>query len=54
MTDSFANRVTRWDTPEKIRMTEMFVIELLRNVMLKNEGKAFEIGTGTGLVADSA
>jgi Methylase involved in ubiquinone/menaquinone biosynthesis len=50
MIDNFASRAAEWDSPEKVRMTQLFVRELLRNVMLKSNWKALEIGAGTGLV----
>lgn len=50
MIDSFASRAAEWDSPEKVRMTQIFVRELLNNVMLKSDWKALEIGAGTGLV----
>jgi ubiquinone/menaquinone biosynthesis C-methylase UbiE len=50
MIDSFASRASEWDSPEKMRMTQIFVQELLRNVMLRSDWKVLEIGAGTGLV----
>lgn len=48
--DNFALRAAEWDTPEKTKMTEIFVAEMLRNVSLQLHWKALEIGAGTGLV----
>jgi ubiquinone/menaquinone biosynthesis C-methylase UbiE len=50
MIDSFASRASEWDSPEKVRMTQIFVQELLSNVVLKSDWKALEVGAGTGLV----
>ena len=50
MIDNFASRAAEWDSAEKIGMTDIFVSEMLRNVMLDKKWKALEIGAGTGLV----
>jgi len=50
MNDNFAHRAAEWDSPEKTKMTEIFVAEMLRYVSLESHWKALEIGAGTGLV----
>lgn len=50
MNDNFAHRAAEWDSPEKTKMTEIFVAEMLRLVDIQNDWKALEIGAGTGLV----
>jgi predicted TPR repeat methyltransferase len=50
MNDNFANRATDWDSPEKTKMTEIFVAEMLKHVKPQRSWKAMEIGAGTGLV----
>lgn len=50
MTDNFAHRAAEWDSPEKIKMTEIFVAELLKHISPQKNWKALEIGAGTGLV----
>ena len=50
MTDNFAHRAAEWDSPEKIKMTEIFVSELLKHISPQKNWKALEIGAGTGLV----
>lgn len=50
MNDNFAHRAAEWDSPEKTKMTEIFVAEMLSHVSLNPEWKALEIGAGTGLV----
>ncbi len=50
MNDNFAHRAAEWDSPEKTRMTEIFVTEMLRHVSPQTHWKALEIGAGTGLV----
>lgn len=50
MNDNFAHRAAEWDSPEKVKMTEVFVTELLQHVVLQKNWKALEIGSGTGLV----
>jgi len=50
MNDEFAHRAADWDAPEKVKMTEVFVAEVLKHVNLKPEWKGLEIGAGTGLV----
>ncbi|MDD4992291.1 MAG: class I SAM-dependent methyltransferase [Paludibacter sp.] len=50
MNDNFAHRAAEWDSPEKIKMTEIFVAEMLQQVELKKTWKALELGAGTGLV----
>jgi ubiquinone/menaquinone biosynthesis C-methylase UbiE len=49
-TDNFAHRAAEWDSPEKTKMTEIFVAEMLRFVSPQSHWKALEIGAGTGLV----
>lgn len=48
--DNFAHRAADWDTPEKTKMTEIFVAEMLRKIKPEPKWKALEIGAGTGLV----
>jgi len=50
MNDNFAHRAADWDTPEKTKMTEIFVGEMLRKIQPSSNWKALEIGAGTGLV----
>lgn len=50
MNDTFAHRAADWDNPEKIKMTDAFVTEMLRHVTPQPRWKAMEIGAGTGLV----
>ena len=50
MEDNFAHRAAEWDSPEKTRMTETFVAEMLKQVKLEKDWKALEVGAGTGLV----
>ena len=50
MTDNFAHRAAEWDSPEKTKMTETFVAEMLKHVTPQKSWKALEIGAGTGLV----
>ena len=50
MKDNFAHRAAEWDSPEKTKMTEIFVAEMLRHINPQPHWKALEIGAGTGLV----
>lgn len=50
MEDNFAHRAAEWDTPQKVRMTEVFVKELQQVVDIQSHWKALEVGAGTGLV----
>ncbi|MDR3653325.1 MAG: class I SAM-dependent methyltransferase [Paludibacter sp.] len=50
MIDNFAGRAAEWDSAEKIGMTNIFVNEMLKKVLLKKDFKALEVGSGTGLV----
>ncbi len=50
MNDNFAHRAAEWDTPQKTKMTEIFVTEMLRKINPISSWKALEIGAGTGLV----
>lgn len=50
MRDNFAHRAAEWDSPEKIKMTETFVAEMLKHVSPQKSWKSLEIGAGTGLV----
>lgn len=50
MKDNFAHRAAEWDSPEKTKMTEIFVAEMLRHIEPQSHWKALEIGAGTGLV----
>ena len=50
MTDNFAHRAAEWDSPEKVKMTETFVAEMLKHVTPHKSWKALEVGAGTGLV----
>lgn len=50
MTDKFAHKAAGWDQPDKIKMSDKFVAELLKQVDLQPHWKALEIGAGTGLV----
>ena len=50
MIDSFAAKASDWDSPDKLKMTDKFVAELLSHVTPQPSWKILEIGTGTGLV----
>lgn len=50
MKDNFADRAADWDSPEKTKMTEIFVAEMKRLVNFNPKWKALEVGAGTGLV----
>ena len=50
MTDTFAHKAAGWDQPDKIRMSDKFVAELLKHIDLQPHWKGLEIGAGTGLV----
>jgi Methylase involved in ubiquinone/menaquinone biosynthesis len=50
MNDNFAHRAADWDSPEKTKMTKIFVSEMLKHIQLQKKWKAIEIGAGTGLV----
>jgi len=50
MIDTFATKAANWDSPDKVKMTQKFVAELLLQVQPMSSWKALEIGTGTGLV----
>lgn len=50
MNDNFAHRAAEWDSPEKTKMTEIFVTKMLEHVKPEKTWKALEIGAGTGLV----
>lgn len=50
MIDNFAHRAAEWDSPEKTKMTEIFVAEMLRYIEPQENWKALEVGAGTGLV----
>ena len=50
MTDTFAHKAAGWDQPDKIRMSDKFVAELLKLIDLQPHWKGLEIGAGTGLV----
>lgn len=47
--DKFAGRAATWDNPEKIKMTDKFVTEMLLHVTPHADARALEIGAGTGL-----
>ncbi len=48
--DQFADRAPYWDSPDKVRMAESFVEEVLRHVTPQGAWRGLEIGAGTGLV----
>ncbi|MFB6342128.1 class I SAM-dependent methyltransferase [Saccharicrinis sp. FJH62] len=50
MIDNFAEKAADWDSPQKIKMTEKYVSELLKLITLHKNQKALELGAGTGLV----
>ncbi|MFV0390758.1 MAG: class I SAM-dependent methyltransferase [Paludibacteraceae bacterium] len=50
MTDYFLSRAAEWDKPEKIKMADNFVNEVLQYVKPFSDWKGLEIGAGTGLV----
>lgn len=47
--DKFANRAAGWDNPEKIKMTDKFITEMLLHVTPHADARALEIGAGIGL-----
>jgi len=50
MNDTFSTKAANWDSPDKVKMTQKFVTELLLQVQPLSSWKTLEIGTGTGLV----
>ncbi|MEI6752241.1 MAG: class I SAM-dependent methyltransferase [Paludibacter sp.] len=50
MNDNFSAKAAQWDSPDKIKMTQKFLSEMLFNVNPLHSWKAMEIGVGTGLV----
>jgi len=50
MIDNFADRAAEWDSPQKTKMTKLFVAEMLSYIQPQSTWKAMEIGAGTGLV----
>jgi len=50
MIDTFVTKAADWDSPDKVKMTQKFVAELLLHIQPQSSWKALEIGTGTGLV----
>ena len=50
MNDNFSSKAAQWDSPDKIKMTQRFLSEMLFNVNPLQSWKAMEIGAGTGLV----
>jgi len=48
--DTFKARAAQWDNPNKIARTQKFLQEMWLHVKPSSHWKAFEIGTGTGLV----
>ncbi|MEI8271633.1 MAG: class I SAM-dependent methyltransferase [Paludibacter sp.] len=50
MNDNFKAKAAQWDSPDKIKMTQKFLSEMLFNVNPLQSWKAMEIGAGTGLV----
>jgi len=50
MIDTFITKAADWDSPDKVKMTQKFVAELLLQIQPLPSWKALEIGTGTGLV----
>jgi len=50
MNDNFITKAARWDNPDKIKMTQKFLSEMLLHVNPQSGWKAMEIGAGTGLV----
>jgi len=50
MNDNFKAKAAQWDSPDKIKMTQKFLSEMLFNVNPLHGWKAMEIGAGTGLV----
>jgi len=50
MIDTFVTKAADWDSPDKVKMTQKFVAELLLHIQPLPSWKALEIGTGTGLV----
>ncbi len=50
MNDNFSAKAVQWDSPDKIKMTQKFLSEMLLHVNPQLNWKALEIGAGTGLV----
>ena len=50
MNDNFKAKAAQWDSPDKIKMTQKFLSEMLLHVNPQSDWKALEIGAGTGLV----
>lgn len=50
MADNFAHRAKEWDSPEKIKMTERYVLAVLQEITPEKSWNVLEIGAGTGLV----
>ena len=50
MDDRFSAKAAEWDSPDKIKMTQKFLREMMLNVNPSSSWKAMEIGSGTGLV----
>lgn len=50
MEDKFAQKAMDWDNPEKMMMTNAFVVEMFKSVEPQSNWKAMEIGAGTGQV----
>lgn len=47
--DSFADRAAEWDQPSKIQLATVFIAELKKNISVRADWKALELGAGTGL-----
>ncbi len=50
MNDNFVSKASQWDSPDKIKMTQKFLSEMLLHVNPQSSWKALELGAGTGLV----
>ena len=50
MEDKFAQKAMDWDNPEKMMMTNAFVVKMFKCVEPQSNWKAMEIGAGTGQV----
>ncbi len=50
MKDTFVEKAANWDSPDKIKMTKIFLSEMLFHINPQSSWKALEIGAGTGLV----
>jgi ubiquinone/menaquinone biosynthesis C-methylase UbiE len=50
MNDNFKAKAAQWDSPDKIKMTQKFISEMLLHVNPQSNWKVLELGAGTGLI----